>query len=85
MILSDNWIYFLLRIKKTNGKYKYILDKLITLISTKIVDLDNEKEYKIYRNKLLECIDIIKNMLQNSDNEGDICLLKEILEPDNKI
>lgn len=65
--------------KRLNSKYQNEIEKILTLLETKIIDENNEKEYGNYRNKLIEQIQVLYNAIQNPN------IYKNIEEVENVI
>lgn len=66
--------------KRFDGKYKYLIDDIKTLVSTKISDKENEKIYSDYRKKLLLCINKLYKAIQYPNRKNEIKNVKLLLE-----
>ena len=53
-----------------NSRYKYIIDILKVLVAEKISDNNNEKEYERYKQKNIENVYLLYDIIQNPENEN---------------
>ncbi len=66
--------------KRLNSRYKYIINTLRILITEKITDRQNKKEYEIYRQKNINNVYLLYDIIQNPEKEKDVHIIEEIIE-----
>ena len=64
---------------RLNSRYKYIRRDIKVLVSTKITDSYNEKEYEKYKEIIIDSISILYDIIQNPKKEGQINKIENIL------
>ena len=62
-----------------NSRYKYIIDILKVLVAEKISDNNNEKEYERYKQKNIENVYLLYDIIQNPENEKQISKIEEVI------
>lgn len=62
-----------------NSRYKYIIDILKVLLAEKISDNNNEKEYERYKQKNIENVYLLYDIIQNPENEKQISKIEEVI------
>lgn len=65
--------------KRLNSRYKYIIDVLRILINTKITNKYNQNEYEKYREKNIENVSILYDIIQNPEEEKQISKIEEVV------
>ena len=64
---------------RLNSRYKYIIDILKVLITEKISNNSNVKEYERYKQKNIENVFLLYDIIQNPEKEKQISKIEEVI------
>ena len=69
---------------RLNGRYKYIINTIRTLIATPISDQYNKNKYLLYKKVLINQIDTLHNAIQNPNKINSIEHIENIIDSQTK-
>ncbi len=69
---------------RLNSRYKYIIDVLKVLITERISDNNNKKEYERYKQKNIENISFLYDIIQNPEKEKQINKIEGVIYGDTE-
>lgn len=69
---------------RLNGRYKYIINTIRTLIATPISDQYNKNKYLLYKKVLINQIDTLHNAIQNPNKINSVEHIENIIDSQTK-